>query len=51
MAKGLVHWDAAETLPASRAERRATQDVFNDWASETGRPLCQISLILALSFG
>lgn len=51
VAKGLVHWGAAATPPANRAERRAVQNVFNEWASETGRPLCQISLILALSFG
>lgn len=50
VAKGLVHWGATGTSPASRAERRASQNVFNTWAGETGRPLCQISLILALSF-
>lgn len=50
VAKGLVHWGATGTPPASRAERRASQNVFNTWAGETGRPLCQISLILALSF-
>lgn len=47
--KGLVHWRAAATVPTSRADRRAIQAVFNDWASESGRPLCQLSLILALS--
>ena len=49
VAKALVHWGAAESPPSSRAERRAAQDVFNQWANATGRPLCQISQILALS--
>ena len=51
VANGLMHWGATATPPANRAERRSAQDVFNAWAIETGRPLCQISLILALSFG
>jgi hypothetical protein len=25
------------------------QSAFNEWAAETGRPLCQLSLILAAS--
>jgi hypothetical protein len=25
------------------------QTIFNDWANETSRPLCHLSLILALS--
>ena len=49
VAKALVHWGVAESPPSSRAERRAAQDVFNQWANATGRPLCQISQILALS--
>ena len=47
--RGLVHWQAMPTPPSSRAERRAMQAVFNEWANETGRPLCELSLILALS--
>ena len=49
VSKGLVHWGATPSAPTSRAERRAVQAVFNEWSSETGRPLCQISMILALS--
>ena len=47
VSNGLVHWGAAPSAPTSRA----AQAVFNAWAIETGRPLCQISLSLALSFG
>jgi hypothetical protein len=35
--------------PKNRAERTAAQACFNAWAAETGRPLCQLSLILAMS--
>ncbi len=37
--------------PTTRDARAATQTAFNGWAAETGRPLCQISRILALSVG
>ncbi len=37
--------------PTTRDARAATQAAFNDWAAETGRPLCQLSRILALSVG
>lgn len=35
--------------PTSRADRLAVQAIFNDWAAETGRPLCQLSQILAMA--
>ncbi len=37
--------------PTTRDERAAVQAAFNAWADETGRPLCQLSRILALSVG
>lgn len=46
----LAHW-GCEGGGTSRAERSALQSTFNDWAAETGRPLCQLSQILALSAG
>lgn len=46
---GLKHWAGIEKPPKNRADRLAAQRVFNDWAAETGRPLSQLSLILALS--
>lgn len=36
---------------AGKRDRAAVQEVFNGWMDETGRPLCQLSRILALSVG
>lgn len=47
--KGLNHWDAFEGTPKSKADRAKVQDVFNAWQRATSRPLCQLSMILALS--
>jgi 3-methyladenine DNA glycosylase Tag len=46
---GLKHWGAVEAPPKNRKDRAAVQSAFNAWAAETGRPLCQLSLILAAS--
>jgi len=45
---GLKHWVDLPT-PKNRSDRAAAQACFNAWAAETGRPLSQLSLILALS--
>jgi len=45
----LKRWGAADTPPKNRKDRAAVQSHFNAWATETGRPLCQLSLILAAS--
>ena len=45
----LKRWGAADTPPKSRKDHAAVQSHFNAWATETGRPLCQLSLILAAS--
>lgn len=45
----LKHWRLVETPPKNRKDRAAVQNCFNAWAAETGRPLCQLSLILAAS--
>ena len=45
----LKHWGAADKPPKNRKDRAALQSYFNAWAAETGRPLCQLSLILAAS--
>ena len=45
---GLKHW-AGMAPPKNRADRAAVQTAFNGWAAETGRPLSQLSLILAMS--
>jgi 3-methyladenine DNA glycosylase Tag len=45
----LKHWGAVDAPPKNRKDRAAVQSCFNAWAAETGRPLCQLSLILAAS--
>lgn len=47
--RGLQRWQAFSGEPRSRKDRQAVQALFNGWAAETGRPLCQLSQILALS--
>ena len=45
----LKRWGAAAAPPKNQKDRQAVQSCFNAWAAETGRPLCQLSLILAAS--
>jgi 3-methyladenine DNA glycosylase Tag len=45
----LQHWVAFDGVPKSKADKAKVQDVFNAWHSACSRPLCQISMILALS--
>lgn len=47
--RGLAYWDACDGNPKTKAGRKAAQAVFNAWAAKTGRPLCQLSMILAVS--
>jgi 3-methyladenine DNA glycosylase Tag len=45
----LQRWGAVGGPVKNRQDRAAVQSCFNAWAVETGRPLCQLSLILAAS--
>jgi 3-methyladenine DNA glycosylase Tag len=45
----LNHWDAFEGTPKSKADRAKVQQAFNTWVRHSSRPLCQVSMILALS--
>jgi 3-methyladenine DNA glycosylase Tag len=45
----LRHWRVAGAAPKNRRDRADVQARFNEWAGETGRPLCQLSMILACS--
>ena len=45
----LRHWGVTAAAPKNRQDRAAVQNCFNEWAAETGRPLCQLSMILACS--
>jgi 3-methyladenine DNA glycosylase Tag len=47
--KALVREGVVAKEPTSLRDQRATQEAFNAWKEETGRPLCQISRILAAS--
>ena len=46
---GLKRWADMAKPPKNRNERAQVQAHFNAWAVETGRPLSQLSLILAMS--
>lgn len=45
----LKHWGAVAAPPKNRHDRAAVQAAFNAWAGESDRPLCHLSLILAMS--
>jgi 3-methyladenine DNA glycosylase Tag len=45
----LKHWGVVAAPPKNRQDRAVVQAAFNAWMAETGRPLCQLSLILAAS--
>ncbi len=44
-----VPWGVADKPPKGKGDRRRVQAAFNGWSAETGRPLSQLSMILALS--
>ena len=47
--KALNEWGAYSGDPKSKKARRDVQQVFNDWSSESGLCLSEMSRILALS--
>lgn len=47
--KALRQWDGYKDGTASKRDLHAIQARFNAWADHSGRPLCQISQILAYS--
>jgi 3-methyladenine DNA glycosylase Tag len=49
VAAALVRWGAVAGPVKNRQDRATVQSCFNAWAAETGRPFCQLSLILAAS--
>ncbi len=49
--RGLQALGVVERPPKGQGDRRQAQAAFNGWAAETGRPLSQLSMILALSLG
>ena len=49
VARALQHWGVVARAPKGKGDRRRVQAAFNGWTAETGRPLCRLSMILALS--
>ena len=49
--KALAHWQLYEGKATSQRDRQAIQAIFNHYAEQTDRPLCQISQILSFSIG
>ncbi len=49
VARGLEHWEGMAPPAKSKRARREAQAIFNRWAEESGLPICQLSMILALS--
>ena len=49
--KALIREGVVDKAPTSKAALKAVQDAFNTWAGESGRPMSQISRLLALSVG
>ena len=47
--RALNHWGAFAGQPKGKGDRQRVQEAFNTWHGETGRPLCQLSMILAAS--
>lgn len=47
--RALNRWGAFQGIPTSIKERREIQGKFNIWVEQSGRTLCQLSRILALS--
>ncbi len=42
-------WGTVDKPPKGKGDRKRVQAAFNGWSAETGRPLCQLSMVLALS--
>ena len=49
VARALAQWEGLTEPPKSKKARAAAQACFNRWAEESGLPLCQVSMIAALS--
>ena len=47
--RALNRWKIFNGTPKGRRDFEKIQAAYNDWAAESERPLCEISMILALS--
>ncbi|EGH44225.1 hypothetical protein PSYPI_18251, partial [Pseudomonas syringae pv. pisi str. 1704B] len=41
--------DIVDRVPSSKRDQAIVQDVFNQWHAESGRPMCQLSAMLAFT--
>lgn len=47
--RALLKWGAVQSISSGKKALLHIQGVLNQWSDESGRPLCQVSMILALS--
>ncbi len=47
--RALHYWGAVDEMPKNKKQLSHVQNCMNQWQEETGRPYCQLSMILALS--
>lgn len=47
----LVNEGVVAKKPGGKRDRQLVQDAFNEWAQQSGRRLCQISRVVACSYG
>ncbi|HSR63952.1 MAG TPA: DNA-3-methyladenine glycosylase I [Gammaproteobacteria bacterium] len=47
--QALLKWSAVQAIPRGKRALQNVQEIFNQWSDESQRPLCQVSMILALS--
>ena len=49
MVAALKAQEIVDKLPISQRDQAAVQAAFNQWQAESGRPLCQLSAMLAFT--
>jgi 3-methyladenine DNA glycosylase Tag len=47
--RAVVHWQVLDAVPKNKTDVARLQAAFNFWQEETGKPLCQLSQLLAMS--
>ena len=47
--RALIKWGVLEDEPKTKKAKHVLQTVMNQWSEESGRPLCQVSMILGCS--
>jgi 3-methyladenine DNA glycosylase Tag len=47
--RALIKWNAVEKRPTGKKSLSQVQEIMNHWSGQNQRPLCQISMILAMS--